>query len=128
MLVEPNPGLAYRRALAVGGRVRQVALRNEVEVRVQPRAARRVDEAAHGMRARAAGVDADQRADGLPLDVLVQADLDRRLAVAGEVVGEAEPRRDVMPVDERRFRQRDVGAVRRQQRLVRSPPARAPCP
>ena len=42
--------------------------------------------------------------EALPAEVLVETDLDSRLPVTGQVVGGAEPRRDVLPEGERRFR------------------------
>ena len=106
--------VAGLRALAVGLEVGEVAVRDEVAVGVVPRAGRR-DRAGDDRRVGLAA----QAVERLAQQVLVEAELHRRLAGAEEVVGEAAPVGQVLPVDVVRGRERDVPVRRQRHRAER---------
>ena len=89
---QPEAGVRHGAALAVRHRAHQVAIRSVVAIGVAPRPRRLRDEAAERV-----GILRDRRARGERFEIAVQADFDRRLPVAEQVIRGAEMRRDVMP-------------------------------
>ena len=112
----PEVGIRHRAALGIGRRVEQLAVRYEVAVCVGPGSRRRVDETRRRIhvrgvcriRARAAGIRC-----AVERQILVEADFQRRLAIAKRVVRRTGPRLQVVPRDALRLREGEI-AVRRE--------------
>ena len=90
-------GVDQGSTLTVGGEVVQVAVMVLVAVEVGPRAGRLIEQSVDGMR-RVGHLGGSEAGGSEPLEILVERDLQRRAAVAEQVVGRAQLRRDVVPV------------------------------